>query len=601
MLAVVLLSILLAWAVCASVLAGIGALLLRKFGDEWQLSDAFWAGLCVAVACLQIYQLFRPIDAPIAGLLCGVGLLGIILNRRLLVEALRRETKIGLWPALCAAAALLAVAARCAGPVVHYDTGLYGAMAVRWFVTYPLVPGLTNLLGQLGLNSSVFLCVAALDHGPWRSLAFHLFVGLLLGALVVAIVKSFFRIYFRQTKSALDDFILLLVIPGIVWTLNGEIVGTNTDLPTTIVSLAGAIALFHALQEKHKLDGSKKRIETSLLVAAMLFTLAVTFKISSVAFAGLGWGVVLFQLLSLERAPERKRKLIAASIGLSSVLMIPWLLRGVILSGYPFFPSSAFAVPLDWRVPRATADGLAQFDRSWARIPHASAEETSGIRWLKPWFGFAVKNRVDFLIPAFFALCGIIFSLRRKAFRDCFWFPLLIPSLGGLLFWFLLGPAFRFGEAAIWTTAACLGAAGLLQILPTMSEATRRVALVGVLALGGWCSYPRTIWVATVRPLLGVRGFSQMPEARTLPYRLASGLTVQVPIETNQCWNAPLPCSPDFDDSLRLRRDADLRWGFKIGGTGASSPSDKFTPLHLRYMKAKPTKTVCLNCHLAGK
>jgi hypothetical protein len=168
---------------------------------------------------------------------------------------------------------------------------------------------------------------------------------------------------------------------------------------------------------------------------------------------------------------------------------------------------------------------------------------------------------VDFLIPAFFALGGIIFSLRRKAFRDCFWFQLLIPSLGGLLFWFLLDPAFRFGEAAIWTTAACLGAAGLLQILPMMSQAWSQVALLGVLALGGWCGYPRTIWVASVRPLLGVRGFSQTPEARTLPYRLPSGLTVRVPIETNQCWNAPLPCSPVFDDRLRLRRDGDLRLG----------------------------------------
>jgi hypothetical protein len=62
------------------------------------------------------------------------------------------------------------------------------------------------------------------------------------------------------------------------------------------------------------------------------------------------------------------------------------------------------------------------------------------------------------------------------------------------VFWFALVPAFRFGESAIWTTAGCLGAVALQQVLATMSHRGRQVALLGLLALGGWCSYPRTLW-----------------------------------------------------------------------------------------------------------
>jgi hypothetical protein len=601
MFSVVALSILLTWILCALVLTGIGALLLRRLRVECSLFDAFWAGLCVAIASLEVYHFFRPIDGIIAGVFCVMGLCGIILNRDLLLAGYPQDAHFGFWSTVCCIVTLLVIAARCAGPAVHYDTGFYGAMAVRWFVTYPLVPGLTNLLGQLGLNSSVFLGVAAFSQGPWRDLGFHLFVGLLLCAIVIRIAESFFRVCLSRDESPLDYFVLLFAVPSIVWVLNGEIVGTNTDLPTAFVSIAAMIALFDGLQEKRRPEGSERRIDSRLLVAMMLFALAVTFKISSLALAGLGWGAALLQLFSRNCPTVRKRQLIVAATLLSSLLVIPWLIRGVVLSGYPLFPSSAFAVPVDWRVPSAAADMMARIDRSWARIPHAGLEETSGLRWFAPWIASAVKNRVDFIAPVLFSLVGFMFLLRRRVFSDLFWFKLLLPSLGGLVFWFSLAPAFRFGESAIWTTAACLGAVGLEQILRTMSPRGRQVALFGVLVLGGWCSYPRTLWRVYFRRVIEVPGFLPVPLARTTPYSLSSGLTVRVPIETNQCWDAAIPCSPYFADSLQLRRGENLRWGFRVEGLDSSLSSDKFTPLHRQYVKSNPVDERCMNCHLQTK
>jgi len=597
MFAVVALSILLTWIICAMVLVGIGALLLRRLGLVCSLFDAFWAGLSVTVASLEVYHFFRPVDLMITGLLCVVGLCGFILNRNMLAGSFLQDTRFGFWPKTFSIVPILVLAARCVGPAIHYDTGLYGAMAVRWFNTYPLVPGLSNLLGQLGLNSNVFLCVAALSQGPWHDLGFHLFVGLLLSAIVITIVESFFRAFLIRNHSPLDYFVLLFAVPGIVWVLNGEIAGTNTDLPTTIVSIAAVIALCDGLQERQKPAGSLTHMESRLVVALMLFTLALTFKISSLAFAGLGWAVALLQLLALGRPPARKRQLIVAATLFSGVLAILWLIRGVILSGYPLFPSSAFAVPADWRVPRAVADMLAQFNRSWARIPHASIEETSGIHWIGPWLAGAIRNRVDFIAPMLISLVGFMFLLRRRVFIDLFWLPLLLPSLGGLVFWFSLAPAFRFGEAAIWTTAACLGAVALEQVLPTLSLRGRQAALLGLLALGGWCSYPRTLGRIYFRPLLDVHGFLPVPQAKTMAYGLSSGLIVRVPIETNQCWDALIPCSPYFADSLQLRHTEDLRWGFRVGGPD-SITSDKFIPLHRRYVTSPPVEERCRNCHL---
>lgn len=600
MLAVVALSIIFMWMLCASVLVGIGALFLRRLDVESTLFDAFWTGICVTVASLQVYHFFRPIDAIIAGLVCAVGLFGIILNREMLVVALRKDARIGFWPAVYGIPVFLAIAIRCSGPAVHYDTGFYGATAVRWSVTYPIVPGLTNLLGQLGLNSSVFLCVAVLNQGPWREAGFHLFVGLLLCAFVLTVAGSFYRVLFSRNETALDYFVLLFSVPCMVWALNWEIVGTNTDLPTTIVSIAGMIALFQVFQEQ-KRGGKESRIGSLILVSIMLFTLAVTFKISSLALSVLGWCTSFVQLLSVNLNVRRKRHLVVAAIVFSCALAIPWLCSGVILSGYMLFPSSAFTIPVDWRVPRASADLLSRLNRSWARIPHAALVETRGLRWFEPWLAGVFRNRVDFIVPVFLSIAGFVSLLSRKERKDLFWLKLLLPSLGGLVFWFALAPALRFGEAAIWTTAACLGSAAFQQVIPTMSQRWRWLLLFGLLLVGGWCSYPRTLWRVEFRPLLDVHGFLPLPQARTMPLRLRSGLTVQVPIDTNQCWYAAIPCSPYFTDNLRLRQGKDLRLGFRADGPDLSLIFDKFTPVHRHYVRPGPMEEVCLNCHLPSK
>ena len=208
---------------------------------------------------------------------------------------------------------------------------------------------------------------------------------------------------------------------------------------------------------------------------------------------------------------------------------------------------------------------------------------------------------MDFIAPALGSLVGFMFLLRRRICTDLFWLKLLLPSFGGLVFWFSLAPAFRFGESAIWTTTACLGAVALQQVLPTISRRAKQVALFGLLALGGWCSYPRTLWRVYFRRLIEVHGFLPVPQARTMPYSLSSGLSVRVPIETNQCWDATIPCSPYFADGLQLRRGENLRWGFRAEDLDSSLSSDKFTPLHRQYVKSDPVEERCMNCHLETK
>jgi len=565
MLALIILCILLTWLLYATICIGMGALLLRGLRLRFSALDALWTGMAVITAILQLYHFLRPIDLVALYLLVALSVAGLIWNRRSLLHNEGEEKKSHSAEVLLCSTAAAIIAFRAAGPCFHYDTGLYGAQAVRWFVTFPLVPGLGNLLGQLGFNSSVFLWIAALDQGPWRDLAHHLFAGFLIAVLVTSIIPAALRIFRAESISPIDWFFTWLFVPAMIWGTTAKIVGTNTDLPTSVICLVAAATLFRGL------GGGASIRETSasdtrsinLLVAMVLFSLAVTFKISSLVFALMGWMVAISKMWMVSRnSPSEKRRLMWAVV-LSAVLVLPWIVRGVMLTGYPFFPSTAFSIPVDWRVPAFETQMQADFARSFARIPDLTYDYAHGWNWLGPWFRELLREREGFLIPLSFALAGGLAGIVRmmRGIRNSLpqWLWLLVPTLGGLIFWFLEAPAIRFGEPVLWTVGATLGTLAAVQFLDRPWRI--RMALAALLLLTAWAAHPRLFWNSYLRPSVDVRTFLRLPVTNLTTRKSISGLQVNMPTETNQCWDAPLPCSPYFRETLHLRRPGRLEFG----------------------------------------
>src|SRR5450432_939146 len=174
-----ILLVLATWLLCAVVLVGIGSLVLGWFSRNYILTDAFWTGLALSVGILQIWHLFEPINLVCDLVLASIGVIGIVSNRSRLFKIVRRIGRIEAWAIVVFILIVTSLAVRATGPCEHFDTGLYGATAVRWILSYPIIPGLANLHGRLGFNSSVFLCIAALGQGIWRNSGHHLFTGLL--------------------------------------------------------------------------------------------------------------------------------------------------------------------------------------------------------------------------------------------------------------------------------------------------------------------------------------------------------------------------------------------------------------------------------------
>lgn len=587
MLALIIISILLTWLLCSAVCIGIGFLLLRSLRITCSATEALWTGLALITAILQLYHFFRPIDLVAVFLLLGLGLAGWIWNyvvripdastgnasqvnssatSRIQLSTLNFHLLNFLL--LFIAAAIIAF--RCAALGEHYDTGLYGAQAVRWFITYPLVPGLGNLIAQLGFNSSVFLCIAALDQGPWRDLAHHLFDGFLCAALFASIIPSVLRILRAQSNSASDWFLTLLFLPAAIWAATSKIVGTNTDLPTSVVCIVATAMLFRALEEESAQAGTRDSNAKNLVMVMALFSLAVTFKISSAVFALLGWTVAVLKLWSLHRNTPSGKRHMAWALILSAVIVLPWIGRGLVLTGYPFFPSAALAIPVEWKVPTFETQMQEDFARSFARVPELTSEYAHEWKWLRPWFREMLTEREGFVLPLLFVLAGSVTGIIGLKRRDQSslpqWFWVLMPSLGGLIFWFLEAPALRFGEPAIWTAGATLGTFAAVRFLNRSGR--NRIAVAVLILLTAWAAHPRLFWSSYICPSVGVRTFLRLPEAKLKQHQTVSGLTVNVPVETNQCWDAPLPCSPYFDETLHLRKPGELERGFAAEESG---------------------------------
>src|SRR5882762_1854634 len=299
------------WAVIALALIGFGSIVLTLFSKDCSLTDAFWMGLAFSVAALEIWSLVLPVTPSIALFLFGVGILGLALSRSKLRASFLAAWQNSRWLLLLGLAFALLLALRSCGPFDYYDTGLYGAPSVRWIQTYPAVPGLANLHGRLGFNSSVFLFIAALGQGPWKDLGFHLFTGFLLSAFWATLLPACARCV-RGTASPADWFHCILAVPAFFWTTRSRIVGTQTDEPAAIVCLIAAGILFAGLSQHNSQDRPSPQ-PSRLVLAATLFSLAVTFKLSTAVFAFFAWCLVFRGVWQTTASPRNRRLHLAAA------------------------------------------------------------------------------------------------------------------------------------------------------------------------------------------------------------------------------------------------------------------------------------------------
>lgn len=603
-----------AWLVAFCAITGLGHFVRNRFGlttaepDAWP--DAFWLGYTVVIAVLQLWHLAFAIDWRVCALLAAIGGFGFLgavwqartrfrVNVRILITVLAL-LPIALW-----------VAARSLDTAFDFDSGFYHFSAIRWLNTYPVVPGIGNLHYRLAFNQTFFLFVAALNISPFFNQGYHIANSLLVIVLAGQLLGSTF--YALRYPRRFSPYRLLgaLFLPVILYRVTSQPYSANISSPSpdlsifvfqAVVALAFVRFLIHPTPSSRSVEGLFGHATPPLLemergpeggvndpcsvfFITALSAIGITSKLS---FAGFGAAVVIvtFGVWLLRQHEQLGRVLRLSLIHLlivAGLIGLPWIVHGLITSGYPAFPSSFGGLPVDYRIPRAITREAELWVYSFARQPNGDMDTVlSNWDWIPGWWERVQRDPFDvflFRLPMEIGVGALVLTLawwllkliRRKFMqRDLLLLLPLVPALIAGVFWFLSAPDPRFAGAAFWI----FGLSSVVLLVFSLTKTRPRLISIPALIVPAICAGYMLVTEFNHGANFASAQFRELPTAPVRPYVTDSGLTVYIsgdPNNTLQLWDAPLPATPYRLPSLQLRW-TDLRDGFRLAPDAVLTP-----------------------------
>jgi len=585
------------WLLMGCILTGIGLLvrswLVSENLDFDDLFRCFWLGFAVTLGILLLWHFWLPIDWRASTLLTLLAVGGLVQSRKHLLPGIRKLTGKVPWIfAVFVLALTLWLADLAIGPPDVFDSGNYQITAIRWATSYPIIPGLGNLYVNLAYNNSTCLYQAALECGFWYGRSSHLGNGLLLLVLVIfCLVKTrqaFVQRGFADLRLIAPVFFLPLCLTMACDSVRSLIANPGTDLPAILVCFVIYWLLLDFVISDPLEPPGRKRFH--FLTATTLCCSAPTIKLSTLFYATLAWLVIWIHWW-FRSAPSRPYRLSASLISavVAAYFGVVWTTASTILSGYPAFPSTVLALPVDWQIPRIYADGANWVIVLFARTAYQPSISAEGFAWVDNWFRVILHGtRTWGILPlavSVFALLYLLITHRHRATNQSGWLDLLLVLLPGLVavpFWFFTAPAFRFGGVFLWIIASQICSI-VIQDLARVNE--RRASQVFAACCILPCLSLLSLVQVTLRPgmspwraaedalLVGPgpdHGLHPVHRTNLVEHSTLYGVEYYVPADTKAVvwedriiWDCPLPGGAEVNPYLMFRGKT-LSSGFRI-------------------------------------
>jgi hypothetical protein len=527
-------------------LIGLGGFVASPLDEDLRPPVAAFAGLAVLAAFGMAANLLVALRPALAAAAFVLGWLAFLLRRTRLVppSATRDLPRVAL--------VLLAVAALTqfpAGGGKGYDTGLYHLQVVEWARSHRQPPGLASLYGPLGYDVSWFV-VAALLEVPGLSGKGPFFLNGLPIVLAAWAAFAGLRRISRGERSLGAALLATLLVPACL--AIGSLAFPGYDDPVTLLVLLGlalwALALERPGAEAVAPDAARDRRAALAFAATVLCALAVTIKLS----AAPALGAALAGLVLVRHSLRPSRWLAIAAAG--AALIVPWVARGIVMSGCLAYPAPASCLPVPWAVTPQNANGVMSAAVNFARAPPIEqASFLAPVARVLPYLAEGGRLPLLALIALTF-VGGVAVArhhLRAAAAEGAFRFVVGV-AIGGIVYWVATVPNPRFGVTYLLPLALAPLAVALRRGPEERAGRGARAVLAGAcvlfaLAAAGWTER-RLTWADLV-----VLRWPAYPVARIEKRSTTSGFEVNVPVGSLQCWTAPLPCTPTFEADLAWR------------------------------------------------
>ncbi len=523
-----------------------------KLQDETALSFPIFVflGIAVLTTLASFQSLLMPLGGEATILIFLGGVLIAILTRPW--EYLSRPT----YPPMVLIL-LVIVTMAIAGNAIYrpsnYDTALYHAQAIHWIESYRVVPGLVNIDDRLAYNSSWLVLVASLSFAFLGFRSFHLTNSVILIASMIYFGEGFQGLIQKQVTISNIVKVVLFFLP--LYLYASDLSSPGTDLPPTLLTWVITVLTL----EKIEKQGWNFDLYSITIVILSVFSL--TIKLSALPLCGLAFLILFWQIWNKDW--QRSATLIATSF----LILLPWLLRNIVLSGYLIYPISQIDLfSFDWKHSlsdtRDAQEGLLWFNR----FPFTGEKYIgmSALQWVPLWFHLLDRGQKIFLLAALASPIGLfVFIFNRispKIITGCM-IAFLINYIG-IYFWFLTVPIFRFGYAYLLASLILASTPAILKLTGLIKN--------------GWTmiSLPLTIFAILFQfyILTTTVNLSILSQHAFLPADYSASNVDPCPIDNvtfychtkfGQCNYEAFPCLPKPRSNVEMR-GASLQDGFRI-------------------------------------
>ncbi len=346
----------------------------KLFGYRIKSVDGLlMAGLGAATVYAQFFSLFYRVSLLANVVLVIFSAMTVLFwhqdMKRLLTESFRgssRAVKI-LIPVLFVLWAYFTSR----GYMVH-DTKLYHAQSIRWIEEYGIVPGQGVVNSRFSYNSSVFSLAALYSLKFVFGQSMHAMSGwfaFLLSVTTLDIIKGVKKFRFSDFANVAAIYYLTLI--------TDEVLAPSSDYATMCV------LFFLVIKWLRLLEQPKEEQQTAPYgLLCVLGVYALTLKLTA--------GLILLLLIkpAYRLLKEKQWKQILCYLLLGILTAAPWLIRGVLISGWLLYPFPALDLfDLPWKQKTEWVKTDAGAIKTWGRGVNNSVLVAQPIwEWYGTWF-----------------------------------------------------------------------------------------------------------------------------------------------------------------------------------------------------------------------
>lgn len=522
------------------------------------------------LSCIAVLAGILSIFVPLGGILVQLSLLLAgavywVVNKNIradFMDAMKQGEKTYNLPTLLLLITFLfLLIVMSAWTIIHPDTLGYHAQTIRWIESYKAIPGLVHMHVRYGLQSNWYLLCALFGFSFTHTTALT-FINTSVACWFVLFATCRLSKAIRQKNdSDLKGlvtgilFFLLLVMSILDF---GQLRLTAVSASPDFTAAIYLWLVFFLLVNK-----SYKENEVVYLMLTFFFSIvAITIKLSSAPILLVSC-FALYRLLVL-----RRKSAIAFMVVLGLLVIIPFVTRNLITSGYAVFPLTfPDIVQFDWKLDKIRTAQVKQYITAYARIGPLAAmgkqqpdivNRWSG--WLPVWWSNrSVAEKTMLASLSVLLLLGCVYVRKIIHQSSVELRTMLCVSVTGILFWFIQAPDPRFGYGFILPVQGVL----LYRLAAGYSfnyKAGKRLLMSGVFTLiilaAGYTAY-RFYHFFYARNLIVPEGISTIACKKT-PY---NGIIFYIPYDDCECGGTPLPCA--YYTEPFLMRGKKLTDGFK--------------------------------------